>query len=760
NDNGQLGDRTNLTRLGPVEVNGPSPAALPFPIPDGGSFNQPQGVTLNCATANVIIYYTTDGTEPNEKSPAVSIGGTVIIDHTLTLKARAFKEGWPPSATKTSNFTIAVASPTPTPTPVPGVAGLPIAFTRATANGTDVFLMNQDGTGQVNITNRPGEDLQPSWAPNGTTIAFATQRTPDNLVHIGLMDPDGSNFRLLGIDAFAESAPVWSNDGTRIAYVTTFPATGLSNISVSSADGGSFFGRTNNFAVSSWPTWSPDGTKIAYSLASPQQPAEIVTAATSILFATPTFLTNNPADDINPAWSPDGTKIAFASNRDGNYEIYLMNADGSNPQRLTNSAGADRAPAWSPDGTKIIFSSERDGGEPEIYVMNADGSNATRLTNNTVADTTPSWRQHAAAVVQFNTTSYQVQENSVTAGISLTRTGDVSSGVSVDIATIDDQAAVRCDDNISNHGVAYARCDYATTIDTVTFAPGETMKAVSIPLVDDAFPEGDETVQLVLSKAVNANLGLSNATLIIKDNDSTPGPNPIFGSPFFVRQQYLDFLSREPEMAGFNAWLGVLNNCSDVNNNPDCDRVTVSSSFFRSQEFQLKGFFVFKFYRLGLGRLPTYEEISSDMRRVTGQTPDEVFAKRDAFTKAFAERPEFRERFDSLTNADFVDRFLRNVGIEELSGTVSRESLISDLAAFRKTRTEVLRALVEHPDVDAREYNGAFVAMQYYGYLRRAPEPAGYQAWLDYLNAHPTDFRTMVNGFVNSIEYRLRFGQP
>jgi len=80
------------------------------------------------------------------------------------------------------------------------------------------------------------------------------------------------------------------------------------------------------------------------------------------------------------------------------------------------------------------------------------------------------------------------------------------------------------------------------------------------------------------------------------------------------------------------------------------------------------------------------------------------------------------------------------------------------LNASAKTRAQVIRVLVDHADVDAKEYNNAFVAMQYYGYLRRTPEPDGYQNWLNYLNSHPTDFRTMVNGFMNSIEYRLRFG--
>jgi Tol biopolymer transport system component len=86
-----------------------------------------------------------------------------------------------------------------------------------------------------------------------------------------------------------------------------------------------------------------------------------------------TRLTNNLASDEFPRWSPDGEKITFQSNRDGNFEIYVMNAaDGGNPTRLTNNNAIDGSPSWSPDGEKITFGSQRDG-NPEIYVMNADG---------------------------------------------------------------------------------------------------------------------------------------------------------------------------------------------------------------------------------------------------------------------------------------------------------------------------------------------------------------------------------------------------
>ena len=117
-----------------------------------------------------------------------------------------------------------------------------------------------------------------------------------------------------------------------------------------------------------------------------------------------TRLTNNDAWDQFPSWSPDGSRIAFRSYRDGDYDIYVMNADGSGLTNLTNNAGrhysARRSPdsaRWSPDGSRIAFESVRDGND-EIYVMNADGSGQTRLTDNDAMDWWPSWGPTEAEV--------------------------------------------------------------------------------------------------------------------------------------------------------------------------------------------------------------------------------------------------------------------------------------------------------------------------------------------------------------------------
>ncbi len=104
-------------------------------------------------------------------------------------------------------------------------------------------------------------------------------------------------------------------------------------------------------------------------------------------------LTNNRHADRSPSWSPDGKRIVFTSQRDGNMEIYVMDADGSNPRRLTENPNNDQFPGWSPDGERIAFMSDRDGADLhfDIYVMDADGDNPQNLTNNDFDERYPEW---------------------------------------------------------------------------------------------------------------------------------------------------------------------------------------------------------------------------------------------------------------------------------------------------------------------------------------------------------------------------------
>jgi len=156
--------------------------------------------------------------------------------------------------------------------------------------------------------------------------------------------------------------------------------------------------QASNPAEDRHPAWSPDGSKVAFdSDRNGNVDIYVMNADGTDLIR----LTDDPNRDQYPAWSPDGSMIAFESNRDGDVEIYVMRTDGSNPINLTNNTFSDWDPCWSPDGTKIAFESFRHGNS-EIYLMNADGSDQTNLTNNPANATACSWSPDGSRIA-FNT---------------------------------------------------------------------------------------------------------------------------------------------------------------------------------------------------------------------------------------------------------------------------------------------------------------------------------------------------------------------
>ena len=163
------------------------------------------------------------------------------------------------------------------------------------------------------------------------------------------------------------------------------------NIEVVAGDaddhGGTIRRLTDHDYTDRYPSWSPDGQRIAFDSNRDGNFEVYVMDADG---GNPRRLTDHEAYDGSPSWSPDGRRIAFHSLRDGNFEVYVMDADGGNPRRLTDHEAYDGSPSWSPDGRRIAFHSLRDGNF-EVYVMDADGGNPRRLTDHDAIDGSPSW---------------------------------------------------------------------------------------------------------------------------------------------------------------------------------------------------------------------------------------------------------------------------------------------------------------------------------------------------------------------------------
>jgi hypothetical protein len=275
---------------------------------------------------------------------------------------------------------------------------------------------------------------------------------------------------------------------------------------------------------------------------------------------------------------------------------------------------------------------------------------------------------------------------------------------------------------------------------------------------------------------------LNSAELYDPGGNSTT--NPINDVQFFIRQQYLDFLNREPDPSGLKFWQDDINTCT-TEQCREVHRINVSAAFFLSIEFQNTGFLVYRLYKASYGDAPgtpvRLGEFLPDTRQigqgvVVGQNGWELALEnnKQTFTAEFVARPRFTSAYaTTMTPPQFVDALFVNAGVTPLAS--ERAAAVNEFGSATTTdaaaaRARALLRVAENSTLTRQEFNRAFVLMQYFGYLRRnpndPPEPGlnlnGYNFWLEKLNQFNGNFAQaeMVKAFISSSEYRQRFGQP
>ena len=267
------------------------------------------------------------------------------------------------------------------------------------------------------LSGSPGNrNDMPVWSPDGNSIAFFSDRggNPD----IFIMNSDGSQVKQLTRDPFAslyftksseDSNPSWSPDSSRIAFDSGRNNLKLNyidhDIYVMAADGSHIQRLTDDGADEGGPRWSPKGDLIAYAkmdyfsdhglIENPAWDIFVMNADGTQQIQ----LTNDLSNELDPSWSPDGTKIVFISDRNGpDFDIYVMNADRSNVTQLTNDEANEFGPAWSPDGKQIVFNSDRNG-NVQLFLISIDGSNLIRLTEDTSNSAYANWSPDGKRIV-------------------------------------------------------------------------------------------------------------------------------------------------------------------------------------------------------------------------------------------------------------------------------------------------------------------------------------------------------------------------
>lgn len=223
-----------------------------------------------------------------------------------------------------------------------------IALEKEQNGNLDIYVMNADGSGPVQMTFDPADDYHPDWSPDGSKIAFTSERDGDQEIFV--LDIESGQVTQLTYNDAGDMRPCWSADGAQLLFNSH--RDGNWEIYKMDEYGNNQVRLTNTAMNEMFPQWSPDNTKIAFSDWNPPKYGDIYVMDE---YGNVLQLTTDPAVDEDAAWSPDGSQIVFQSTRDGNFEIYVMNADGSNQTNITNRPNTGEYwPCWSPKVEPLI----------------------------------------------------------------------------------------------------------------------------------------------------------------------------------------------------------------------------------------------------------------------------------------------------------------------------------------------------------------------------------------------------------------------
>lgn len=297
-----------------------------------------------------------------------------------------------------STTTILVGA-TPAGAVVPGANGR-IVFESSRTGDAEIFTMNPDGSVPLNLTNNPARDVFPAWSPNATKITFSSDRAEKGNFDVYVMNADGSDVKRLTDAAGEDRGASWTSDGELIVFHSSRFGDDTHSFDIftmkpNGEDQTKIF--TNGSAAYACGD-SETGTIVFNSngdplKTNPEGDFEIFTM--DIDGSNVLQVTNNAVLDSGPKWSPDCSTISYNSLDSGDsLDIHRINADGTDDVNLTKTPGVfDAFSAFSPDGKRVVFSSNRDGNF-EIYSMDAeDGDDVQRLTftKKGGADFRPDW---------------------------------------------------------------------------------------------------------------------------------------------------------------------------------------------------------------------------------------------------------------------------------------------------------------------------------------------------------------------------------